>query len=323
MGLENMVATKQIKLAALAMSLGIALSSATTQMAQARSSKKAAAASTSTAKGGTQSDDAAVRAQLSQFSKFLAAGDAHSLANLWTEDGEYVDEDGHQSKGRKALEERFTMVANRESKPNITLLSDSIKFLAPSVAMVEGTVEREHDGQSRPTTHFDMVWVKGDGGWLLSNASERELVATSNYEFLRHFNWIIGDWSAQSSAATVNMKAEWVPSKNFILCKYDTSKKDGGHSVDMQIIGWDPILGMPRSWHFDSSGGYGQGFWSKANNQWVCDATAVESDASTTKARNIITVTGPDSFTWTSVNRSVDGMAVGDAPSLMVQRVGK
>jgi uncharacterized protein (TIGR02246 family) len=323
MGLEHMLASKQIKLAALAMSLGIALSSATAQMAQAKSSKKAAAAAASSAKAGAQGDEAAVKAQLTQFAKLLDSKDAKGLAALWTADGEYVDEDGHQTKGRNELEERFAMVLSRDSKPNIRLLSDTIKFLAPSVAMVEGTVTREEEGQSRPTTHFSMVWVKGDGGWLLTNASERQVIATSNYEFLRSFDWIIGEWAAKSSAATVHMKAEWVPSKNFILCKYDTSKNDGGHSVDMQIIGWDPILDVPRSWSFDSSGGYGQGFWSKSNNQWVCDAIAVESDASTTKARNVITVTGPDSFTWTSVNRSVDGMAVGDAPSLTVQRIGK
>jgi len=318
-----MVASNQVKFAVLALSLGIAFSSGSSQAVQAKSAKKAAAAAAKSAKAVPQGDEQAVRAALADFSKLLDAGDAAGLSALWTEDGEYTDEDGNQTKGRKEIQQRFSMIFSQEGKPKVKLVPDSVSFLAPTVAMVEGSVQRNQEGQTRPESHFSLVMVKGDSGWLMSRASERQIVATSNYDNLRHFDWLIGDWDAQSSSATVHMKAEWVPSKNFILCKYETKKADGGHAIDMQIIGWDPVLDQPRSWHFDSSGGFGQGLWSNANNQWVCDATAVERDASTTKSRNIITVTGPNAFTWSSTNRSVDGMAVGDAPSLQVQRVVK
>jgi uncharacterized protein (TIGR02246 family) len=322
MGLEHMVANKHIKLAALAFSLGIALSSGINEMAVAKSSKKTSKQATTSAKDGApQGEEQTIRANLSNFSKLLAAGDAKGLAALWAEDGEYVDEDGYQTKGRKEIEQRMARTFSQDGRPQVQMAADTVKFLAPTVALVEGTVEREHDGQTRPASHFSLVFVKGDSGWLLTRVAERVLVATSNYEKLRHFDWIIGDWDAKSTAASVHMKAEWVPSKNFILCKYETKKADGGHSIDMQIIGWDPILNQPRSWHFDSSGGFGQGLWSKVSNQWICDTTAVESDASETKARNVITVTSPNAFTWSSTNRSLDGMAVGDAPSLSVERV--
>jgi uncharacterized protein (TIGR02246 family) len=315
-----MVASNHLKLAFSVLSLGIVFLSGA-DPAMAKSSKKTSSQTSKSAKtSAPQGDEQAIRAQLANFSKQLAAGDAAALAQLWTEDGEYEDEDGSLTKGRKEIEKRFAMVFSQDGKPQVHLAADTVKFLAPSVALVEGLVQREHDGQTRPGSHFSLVMVRGDSGWLLTRAAERSLIATSNYDYLRHFDWIIGDWGAESNAATVHMKAEWVPSKNFILCKYETKKADGAQSVDMQIIGWDPLLDQARSWHFDSSGGFGQGLWSKANNQWICDTTGVESDGSTTKSQNIISVTGADSFTWTSVNRSVDGMAVGDAPSLQVKR---
>jgi uncharacterized protein (TIGR02246 family) len=313
-----MVAKNHYKLAVLALSLGIAVSSGMCQAAQAKSARKSSSQAT---KSAPQGDEQAIHAELADFGKVLASGDAKGLAALWTEDGEYVDVDGTQTKGRKEIEKRFAMVFGQDGKPHVQLTADTVKFLSPNVAMVDGKVRREHDGQTLPDSSFSMVLVKGDANWLIARASESALVATSNYDYLRQFDWLIGEWSAESGSTSVHMKAEWVPSKNFILCKYETKKADGGQSVDMQIIGWDPLLEQPRSWHFDSSGGFGQGIWSKVKNEWNCDASGVESDGSTTKSRNVFVVTGPNAFTWSSVNRSVDGMSVGDVAALPVQRV--
>jgi uncharacterized protein (TIGR02246 family) len=318
-----MVASNHLKLTALALSLGIIFCSGLNQSAYAKTAKKSSNQTTKSLKGAAPlGDEQAIRAQLVDFSKMLGTGDSKALAQLWTEDGEYVDEDGTQTKGRKAIEQRFALVFSQDGKPHVQLPADTVKFLAPTVALVEGTVQRDdEDGQTRPGSHFAIVSVKGDSGWLISRAAESTVVSTSNYDYLRQFNWLIGEWDSHNENASVHMKAEWVPSKNFILCKYETKKTAGGQSVDMQIIGWDPLLNQPRSWHFDSSGGFGQGLWSKDKNHWICDSTGVESDGSETKSRNIISVTGANAFTWSSVNRSVDGMAVGDAPSLEVQRI--
>src|SRR5262245_41437631 len=42
--------------------------------------------------------------------EFIAAfnkGDAKALAGFWTPDGDYIDQDGHQHKGRAAIEKLF------------------------------------------------------------------------------------------------------------------------------------------------------------------------------------------------------------------------
>jgi len=310
-----MVGNKRIKVAVVALSLGIAALGFQLEASAKTSKKIAPAAST------TLLDDQSIKGALANFARLLAAGDAAGLAQLWTEDGEYVDEEGVCTRGRKQIQERFTLVFTQDGKPRVQLAADKIKHLAPTVALVEGVVQRDEEGQTRPGSHFAMVMVKSDSGWLMSSAAERTVVSTSHYDYLRQFDWIIGDWSSSTDAATVHMKAEWLPNKNFILCKYETKKADGTVAVDIQLIGWDPIIEQARSWHFDNAGGFGQGVWSRVNNQWLCDTTGVEGDGSTTKSRNIISLTNADAFTWASVHRSVDGMAVGDAPALQVQRV--
>ncbi len=319
------MASTKLRIAVLAVSLGIAGSFGLgADAVLAKSAKKSSAQSGQPAKSANpQSDEQSIRDFVSRFSKLHEAGDAKGLSALWAEDCEYVDIDGTQTRGRKDLETRFASVLADKSNLHMQVAADSVKFLSPTVVLAEGTVQREQGGQIQTDSRFTLILVKGADGWLISRASERPFVASTNYDYLKAFSWIVGNWSAQNEGTTVNLSAEWVPSKNFILCRYVTTKPTGKTSVDMQIIGWDPILNQPRSWHFDNTGGFGQGLWSKVNNQWSCDAHGVERDGSTTKSRNIFVVTGPDKFNWSSQDRSVNGMAVGDAASLTVQRVVK
>lgn len=319
------MASTKPRMVVLAVSLGIATSFGLgSDAALAKSAKKSSVQPRQTTKSANpQGDEQAIRDFVSKLSKLHEAGDAKGLSALWAEDCEYVDIDGTQTKGRKDLEQRFASVFAAKGIPRMQVATDSVKFLAPSVALAEGRVQREQDGQIHTDSRFSLILVRGADGWLISKASERAFVASTNYDYLKPFDWIVGNWTAQNDGTSVNLSAEWVPSKNFILCRYVTTKQTGKTSVDMQIIGWDPILNQPRSWHFDNTGGFGQGLWSKVNNQWSCEASGVESDGSTTKSRNIFLVNGPDKFSWSSQNRSVNGMAVGDAASLTVQRVVK
>jgi len=210
-----MVASNHIKFAALALSLGIIVFNGVNDQAFAKSTKKKTEVTVTTK--STVGDEPAVRAQLAEMAKQLAAGNAAQLAALWAIDGEYIDEDGNRARGRKEIENRFSGLFSQGGKPQVHLAADTVKFLAPTVAIVEGTVQRDRDGQTMPDSHFSLVLVKGADGWLMSRASESPVVATSNYDYLRQLDWIIGEWDAKGSNASVHLKAEWVPSKNFII----------------------------------------------------------------------------------------------------------
>ena len=98
--------------------------------------------------------------------------------------------------------------------------------------------------------------------------------------------------------------------KNFIKNTF-TATKDGKTTLTGgQIIGWNPKLGRIVSWHFDAQGGFGNDVWTKDGSKWVIEATGVFRDGSESTAVNIITPVDANSFTWQSVKRTLDGVAL-------------
>ena len=87
-----------------------------------------------------------------------------------------------------------------------------------------------------------------------------------------------------------------------------------------QIIGWDPKLGKIVSWHFDAQGGYGKDMWTKDGAKWVIEATGVLRDGSESSSVNIVTPLEPNSFTWQSIKRTLDGVSLPDVlPAKLVK----
>lgn len=267
----------------------------------------------------------AVAAQVTLISKYLAEGDATKLSSLWTSDGTYIDEDGVLLKGRAALEKRFSQNTAEIGKQPVTFIQAPVQMLADTVALAEGIVSRNEGVGSKPQTRYSIVFVKQDGNWLISTATETPLVAVDeNANPLSDLAWLIGEWSTERDGKSVKMKAEWTADKKFIQCKYETKISANAPVVESrQVIGWDPRISQPVSWHFDSSGGFGHGDWSKENKQWIVQAVGVDRAGNTTVATDLLSALTPDSFSWQSVNRSIDGFGFNDSAPLKVVRVAK
>jgi hypothetical protein len=60
---------------------------------------------------------------------------------------------------------------------------------------------------------------------------------------------------------------------------------------------------------------------SRDGKRWEIASTGRLPDGSTMTATNLLVPLGPDSFTWQSVKRSVNGEEVGDIPPVKVTRV--
>lgn len=288
--------------------------------AKSKTKKSTPAAPTATT---VTSDDEAITLQLQALSDSLAQGNAKAVAALWAEDGNYIDDDGLEFKGRAAVEKRFAEVFSSDGKPQIECVNNSTRTLAPGVILAEGVVRRKGvRSEAPPETRYSMVFVKRDGAWLITSASERPFVAGPPQNPLKPLSWMVGEWSAEENGGYVHMKADWVANGNFITCQYETKKSADAQPVDSrQVIGWDPRTGLPVSWHFDSDGGFGYGDWVRKDNKWMVNATGVERDGSITTATNVMSVADPNSFSWQSLNRRVNGIVFADTAPLKVQRV--
>lgn len=271
------------------------------------------------------SDDAAVRAQIDLMLKYLADGNADALAALWTPDGNYINDAGVDFKGRDVLKKKFAEVFETEGKQLVRFDSIGLRALSPGVVIAEGLVRRKTDASdAQPETRFSLIFVKRDGTWWISQATEQPYVMQDTVNPLKFLSWMVGDWKAEKDGGFVKMKADWVANGNFLNLQYQIKQSASAPEVDSrQVIGWDPRTGQPISWHFDSNGGFGYGDWIKKDNQWLVRATGVERDGSVSTATNVMSAISPNSFNWQSVSRSVNGIAFSDTAPLKIERVVK
>jgi uncharacterized protein (TIGR02246 family) len=272
----------------------------------------------------TASDEAAIRAQISALAKNLADGDAVGLGFLWTIDGTYIDDDGNETKGRADLVKRFFALFKENGKRTFDLVPEEVRILANSVGYSEGTVRRKQSDKAIPETRFSMVFVKQNGTWLISAAAETPIASTEHeHASLADLAWMVGNWKAERAGGSVRMSADWTANKNFIHCKYEINKPNQPQSLDMQVIGWDPRNNQIVSWSFDSTGGHGFGTWYRQDRKWVVESTAIEHDGSMSRSINVLEPIDANAFTWQCVNRSIDGVALGDTAPLKVERVNQ
>lgn len=317
-----MTSQKLAKVALIAITLCIA----SAPMPQAMA-KKVTKTKTVVTKASTQSTDLSsqIRAQVAKLQKALADADYKAIGALWSTDGTYTGSEGAEYKGRAAVENRFKDVIAEGGKQLVMLDVLSVRSVADNVAIAEGVVRRKTLPISiSPETRFTMVMSRQGGNWLVDSAVETPMTAAASINPLKDLSWMIGYWSAQNNGGSVKMKAEWAANQNFITCTYETKKSPESPAVDSkQVIGWDPREERFVSWHFDSNGGYGHGTWEKVGNKWVVRAGGMDRDGSVNASTTLLTYTDQDSFTFQSVDRSVDGVPFSDGVPLKVQRITK
>jgi uncharacterized protein (TIGR02246 family) len=247
-----------------------------------------------------------IRDAIDAFAQAFGKGDAKAVAGLFTENAEAVDDEGESIQGREALEAHYAarFAENPEAKlePGV----ESIKSLAPGVATATGKSRVVgSDGSEIGGARYSATFVERDGKWLV--ASLRELPDTreiSRYERLKELEWLVGDWVEETEEAVVLTSVAWSDNKSYLLRTFDVRVKGKPALTGTQRIGWDPLTEQIKSWVFDDNGGYGEGLWSRAGDQWVVKATGVRPDGLTASATQVLTYVDKDHLKWKSIDRT-------------------
>jgi uncharacterized protein (TIGR02246 family) len=262
-------------------------------------------------------DEAAIRKATDDFIKAVEKGDAKAVAAAWTEDGEYIDDDGTTLRGRAAIEAAYVKAFAKKKNPKMEIKIDSIRFPSKDTAIEEGYAKRFHGDGDHPTcSRYSVLHVREGGKWLIALLREWPDEGVS----LRDLDWLIGTWEAKTEDAEVRTTYEWDANKNSIHCKVAIKGK-GRTLLATQIILKDPRTGQLRSWMFDDDGGFGDGAWTRDGKRWVIEASGVEADGGELTAKNILTPVDKDSFTWQSMDRTQDGDELPNIPPIKVTRV--
>jgi len=273
-------------------------------------------------------DEKAIRKLDQEYVEAYNKHDAKALAAMWSPEAVYVDpETGDQAVGREEIEKEFDETFSGLKDAKLEVDAKAIKFLSPNVAIEEGVARVIQPKEEPDESSYSALFVKRDGKWLLDRVTEEETAAPaepphSSYDHLKDLEWMIGSWvdDDQDDGATIQTDCDWTKNKNFMTRSFAVVIGKEVNMSGMQMVGWDPVAKQIRSWVFDSDGGFAEGKWTKKGDKWLIQQTGTLPDGSKSSAVNIMKQIDNNSFTWQSVQRSVNGDLLPDVAEVTVVR---
>lgn len=269
----------------------------------------------------TSPDEQAIRDAAMEFVKRYESHDADALVALFAEDARYLFADGSEVSGREEIKQAFIVAFEANPKAAISVVVESIKLLAPTVAIEEGTTNFFPDGET-PTSSgsYTIVHVKKGGQWQMQSVRVVKEETISPYEHLRSLEWLVGDWIDEGRDEVVEASFRWDENKAFLLQEFRVIRAGAVVLKGNQRIGWDPQSKQIRSWIFDSSGGFGDVVWTQNGESWTCKASGVSSEGDSSSATRILVRDSNDRVFWSSTNRVVNGQPADDLTVTMVRK---
>ncbi len=269
-------------------------------------------------------EEAAIQKTAEEFVQAFNKGDAKALAAFFTEDGDMIDQDGHQVKGRKAIEKVYTKLFAETKRSKLYIKITSLRVVRPDLALEDGLTEVvPGDGGPPSAARYTVVHVKEDGEWRLESVREATAVPPNNTERLEDLAFLIGDWTEDvEKGGSAKASYSWDVNQNFILNTFDVTMKDVSVASGTQFIGWDAAIKEPRAWSFLFNGGFAEGVWTPdGEGKWKIAVSGVSRDGVKVTATNVFTKIDDDHFSFQFIDRTKDGKALPDDKAIKMKRV--
>lgn len=265
--------------------------------------------------------EAEIRQAAADFATAFDRGDAKAVAAHWTEDGDYVNENGQRFQGRGAIEQEYATFFAVQPGVKIHLSVDSIRLLNADTAIEDGRATIGPLPQGPPAhSRYTAVHVKRDGRWLMSTVRDSRVELTSNHHQLADLEFLIGTWQAENNGSHVEATCRWMANKNFIERTHTVREAGQAVASSMQIIGWDPLQQRVVSWTFASDGGHAVGAWTPHGTGWSVETVGVLRDGTYSAAVNILSHVDENAVSWKSVDRTKGGFRLPDMEEIVLKR---
>jgi uncharacterized protein (TIGR02246 family) len=270
---------------------------------------------------GMSKDEIAIRKAIESYVEAYNRGDASAAASHWSRNGSYQTITGDHAKGpdkiRPALEKFFA--ENKGIQVEAALFD--VRIQSGSRVIAKGFAVFHRPGEENEEDLVTATLVKENGKWKILKVEEEEsAVPLATIAKLGELEWLIGDWVDQDENATVETTFRWSKDYAFINGTFRVTVGDRVDLEGTQVIGWDPVAKKIRSWIFDNEAGFGEGEWSREANRWTVNVKSVLGTGQKASSMNIYTYVDPNSFTWQSVSRAVDGELLPDIDEVTVVR---
>lgn len=273
--------------------------------------------------GQVQNDETAIRNASKKFQDSYNQQDAKKLSEFWAADASYFNPvTGDSAEGRDAIQKLFEEKFAKGNKRHLETTIKSIEFPSENEAIENGVMKVNIDGQFAELA-FQLSYIKENGKWLIKAINEIELQeGSTHYEELKELEWLIGKWEDTDDNVQISFDNQWDKHKNFINQRFDMKIYGQVISIEgTQIITWDPIKEIIRSWVFDSNGGFGEGTWGKVGKSWYAEMQYTLGDGARASSTSIYTPIDAQSYSFASVDREVDGDILPDMSPVTVVKI--
>jgi uncharacterized protein (TIGR02246 family) len=266
----------------------------------------------------------AIRKSSEDFVKAFNSGDAKAVAQLWTEDGDYIDETGQAYAGREAIEQAYASFFASHQGVQMRVIIDSLRLLSSNAAIEDGRAFLQPAPAGAPAIgKYTVVHVKVDGKWLMSTVRDVAVPTASSFGNLADLEWLIGSWVAEEHGAKMETDCRWVANKSFVQRSYTVTLPDQTTTSGVQLIGFNPLEGHIQSWEFSPDGGHAVGVWTTHEGGWTAEMRGVSGDGSPTASVNTITMLDDNAYAWQSFQRRIGDVALPDTDEVVIKRNSK
>jgi uncharacterized protein (TIGR02246 family) len=247
--------------------------------------------------------------------------DAAAVGANYTAEGEYIRNDSELIRGRDEIQKGYAeFFKTLKGKPKLEIQTDGLRFTSADSAVLEVTLRlKNEEGEVIASSWRNSLLVREDGKWKVAIVQEWDrddgLDVTIN-----ELAWLIGTWKVATKDREVTTTYEWDENKVFILGKYTVKEGDKVIESGTQKIVKDNSAGAIHSWVFQSDGGFGDGLWTRDGKKWTVDVSGVTPDGRELTATAIYIHVDANTYTWQSVDQTVDGEPIPDTQPIKVTK---
>jgi uncharacterized protein (TIGR02246 family) len=276
---------------------------------------------TTTKSPSREADKAAIDKLIKESTQAFNNRDAAAIAANWTAEGEYIRNDGEPIRGRAEVQKGYAeFFKTIKGKPTVEVQTDNLRFPSADTAVSEVTLRLKNEkGEVIGSSWRNTLLARENGEWKVALVQEWDR-DNSLDDSLKDLEWLVGTWHMDTKDRDVTTTYEWDDNKAFIRGKY--AVKQGGKVTESgtQMFGKDNADGGIRSWVFQSDGGFGDGLWTRDGKKWTVDFEGVTPEGKKLAASVVYVRVDADTFTWQSVQQTVDGQPIADAQPIRVTR---
>ncbi len=270
---------------------------------------------------GLNHDEIAIRQAVESYVAAYNAANASALASHWSKNGTYLTNTGELAKGpekiKSVLEKFFAENKGIQVKASVF----DIQSESRDRAIVKGFAVFSRPGEKKEEVLFTLSGVKEMGGWKILKFDEEESsVPLATIAQLGQLEWLMGDWVDKDEKSRVETSFRWAKDFAFIHSNFRVTLADRIDLEGSQIIGWDPLAKEFRSWIFDTKAGFGEGEWSRAGDTWTVRVKSTLGNGAEASSINVYKYVDPNSFTWRSYGRELNGEPLPDIDEVTVTR---